>query len=639
MSESSNVVGIDFGTTNSCISYLNNQSHPIVIQNPEGLYTTPSCIYYDINTSDILFGVTAQNLLQSNQNSIYLNNIITNVKRLVGMSYHEWTLNTPLQEFFKRKNTKIVKDEDGMVGIELTYNNRVVVLSTKHIIKSFLRYLKSIAHEYFGKPICEIVITVPAYFSDLQRCHIKECCEILDLKVLRIINEPTAAALAYGFDTNREHFSTFVSENVLVIDCGGGTTDISILLMDYEDQIFEVKNVTGNNFLGGEDITDSLVTYVIQKMGLIADNLTPKQFNKLKNGCESLKQQLSFQKIAKLNLESFEKDNDVQLQVSREELLGVCSDFFLQVSSLIKKTVLGYIVDKVVLVGGTTRVPYMSELCHSILGNSVPICNTLDPDQTISIGAAVQGYLLLQSNSGTKYEKNRGITILDIVPMSLGVETVGGLMSILVSKNTFIPTSRTQLYTNSEDHITELDINVYQGERRLVKDNKCLATFKLKGLNPDHKRGEMNVKVTFNVDANGILFVEAEETQSSLKQSVTINVEKVCGVANAFDKLSLEDDFVFQDSYTSNQILAKLELYDTLKYLLTFYHEHRKTFLPSQFEDRLLNELFNKVFDVVQCYNSYSPQQLQECKTSFERDFHNIIIINNADTTGSSTIE
>jgi molecular chaperone DnaK (HSP70) len=205
------------------------------------------------------------------------------------MSYHEWTLNTPLQEFFKRKNTKIVKDEDGMVGIELTYNNRVVVLSTKHIIKSFLRYLKSIAHEYFGKPICEIVITVPSYFSDLQRCHIKECCETVDLKVLRIINEPTAAALAYGFDTNREHFSTFVSENVLVIDCGGGTTDISILLMDYEEQIFEVKNVTGNNFLGGEDITDSLVTYVIQKMGLIADNLTPKQFNKLKNGCESLK--------------------------------------------------------------------------------------------------------------------------------------------------------------------------------------------------------------------------------------------------------------------------------------------------------------------------------------------------------------
>lgn len=634
-------LGIDFGTTNTCISYINNNSHPVVIPNPEGHYTTPTCIYYDIETKDVLFGVSAQTLLESHQNSTYLPNIITNTKRLVGMKYDEWCSNLPLQNFFQRKNTNIVDDGKGMLGVQFTHNNQVIVISINRIITSFLLYIKRIAEDYLGKHVNNIVITVPAYFSDLQRCHIKQCCEKIDMNVLRIINEPTAAALAYGFDNvnNRTH----CTENVLVIDCGGGTTDISVLLMDYEDHIFEVKNVTGDNFLGGEDITDSLITYVLKTTQLGLVDVTPKQFNRLKNGCEQLKQQLSFQKFATLNLENFDKDRDVQIPISRDTLINVCGRFFSRVRKLIQTTVIGLSVDKVVLVGGTTRVPYISELCRDIFGSDICICNTLDPDQTISIGAAVQAYLLSYSS----HQSVLAMTILDVIPMSLGVETVGGLMSVIVSKNTCIPSSRIQVFTNSDDHITELDIKLYQGERRLVKDNKFLAVFKLTGLNSEYKRGDMHIKVTFNIDANGILCVQAEETKSNSKQSVTINVEKLFGINEALENLTLEninEDFIFQDSYKSNQILAKLELYDIFNYLLTFYHEHKSTFIVTNFQEKMLNALFNKIFGIVQDYENYSPQQLQECKVSFENDFHNIILLDTTSNNklgeyGSSVIE
>lgn len=635
-------LGIDFGTTNSCVSYINNNSYPVIVPNPEGLFTTPTCVYYDIETKEVIFGVTAQNLLQSHQNSIYLANIITNVKRLISVTYEEWCSDLPLQQFFQRKNTKIVNDGTGMLGIELTHNNQVVVLSVNQIITSFLSYIKLVTEEYLGRCVRDIVITVPAYFSDLQRCNVKKCCEMTGLNVLRVVNEPTAAALAYGFDIVRNSDSTSsFTENVLVIDCGGGTTDISILLMDYDEQVFEVKNVNGDNFLGGEDMTDIIVKYVIDRLGLTTSSITPKQFNKLKNGCESLKQQLSYQTYSTLHLENFQNDSDVRFQMSRETLISICGEFFSRVRKLIQNTIIGYHVDKVVLVGGTTRIPYISDMCRSIFSNETRICNTLDPDQTISIGAAVQGYLLNSDQSNTL-----GMTILDVVPTSLGVETIGGLMNIMVSKNTSIPTSRVQVFTNSEDHITELNIKVYQGGRRLVKDNKCLATFKLTDLNSDYKRGDMNIKVAFNIDANGILSITAEETHSSSIQNVTINVEKVSGLEHALQNLSLdkEDDFTFQDSYRSNQIIAKLELYDTFKYLLTFCHEHKCTFVLTDLQETLLNALFNKVFGIVRDYEKYSPDQLQDCRVSFEKDFHNIILLEtNTDNTigeyGSSVID
>lgn len=628
-----NTLGIDFGTTNSCISYINNDSCPVVIPNPEGTFTTPSCVYFDIESKDILFGVAAHNLLQSNNNTLYLSNIITNIKRLVGITYQDWTSNLELQQFFERKNTKVVTDENGLLGVELTHNNTVIVFSIHHIVKAFLLYIKNISEEYLGKQVHNIVITVPAYFSDLQRCHIKECCESIDLNVVRIINEPTAAALAYA----REHKAVKTQENVIVIDCGGGTTDISLLTMDYEDQVFEVKNVTGDNFLGGEDITDSLISYVIQKLGLDAKGLSPKQLNKLKNGCEKMKQQLSFNSVATLHLESFNSDHDIQLSVSRELLISVCKSFFSNVRRLIQHTVIGYSVDKVVLVGGTTRIPYISEICRCIFGEDVSICNTLDPDQTISIGAAVQGYLLSHNtiNPDSDTVNTLEMTVIDVVPLSLGVETMGGLLNIIVSKNTCIPTSRTQVFTNSDDHISELDIKVYQGDRKLVRDNKCLATFKMTNLDPDYKRGDMNIKVTFNIDADGILCVDAEETKSNSKQRVTIDVEKLTGIEHSFNTLSItphnnnDEDFTFQDSHKSNQILAKLELYDTFKYILAFYHDNKHTFVLTSFQDKLLNDLFNKIFCIVQEYDKYSPTELQEYRISFENDFNSIIMSNN----------
>jgi molecular chaperone DnaK (HSP70) len=235
------------------------------------------------------------------------------------------------------------------------------------------------------------------------------------------------------------------------------------------------------------------------------------------------------------------------------------------------------------------------------------------------------------------------MTVLDVIPMSLGVEMIGGLMNVMVSKNSHIPISRTHLYTNSEDHITELFINVYQGERRLVKDNVCLTTFKLCGLNEKYKRGEMNIRVTFNIDSNGILTVEAEETRSNSKESVSINVQKLSDLEASFNQLSIDecDDYIFEDSYKSNQILNKLELYDTFKYLLTFYNEHKHKWALSSFQEKMLNALFNKFFDIIKHFHLYTPQYLHDSKSSLENDFHNIVLINgndNSDYYGSTDI-
>ncbi len=627
-------LGIDFGTTNSCIAYIDSSNqhsqsfgNPIVIPNQEGSFTTPTCAFFDIETKDVLFGSTVESLLHSSSNTLFLSNIITNVKRLLGISYDAWDSDLQMQQFFKRKGTDIVRNPDGMVAIQIRHNNVLTVLSIDHIIQSFMFYLRRTAEEYLGASVCDIVITVPAYFSDLQRSKLKMCCESAGLNVVRIINEPTAAALAYGFDILSNYSKTKVdTEHVLVIDCGGGTTDISVLFMDYNEQLFEVKNVSGDNFLGGEDITNTLVSHVIQRLHLDQE-LSLKQLNRLKTQCEKVKQQLSFQILATLYLECFNNDCDVQLQISRESLLNISGDFFAKVKELIHTATMGCCIDKVVMVGGTTRIPYISEICRSVFGNDVHICNSLDPDQTVSIGAAVQGYLLTSPESST-----HDMTVIDVIPMSLGVEMLGGLMNVMVSKNSHIPISRTHLYTNSEDHITELLISIYQGERRLVKDNVCLTTFKLNGLNPQYKRGEMNIRVTFNIDSNGILTVEAEETRSNSKENVCINVQKLSELDVSFNNLSLDEseDFIFQDSYKSNQILGKLELYDTFKYLLTFYHEHKQTWLLSDFQDKMLNALFNKVFDVIKNFHQYTPQYLHNCKSSLEGDFHNIVLMKDA---------
>ncbi len=622
------VLGIDFGTTNSCISYYDNDNGNVrVIPNPEGWLTTPTCLYFDAESADILFGVAADNLFKSKNNSTFLKNIATNIKRLVGVLYKDYLRNESLVSFFVSKGNEIVCDIDGYCAIKFQHNNQTKILSIIDIIKYYLKYLVTCASECSGRSVEKVVITVPAYFTDVQRQLIKGACGGIGLEVLRILNEPTSAALAYAHSKQ----NNALQEKVLVIDCGGGTTDVSLLVMDYAEHIYEVKAVSGDNFLGGEDLTQELVNYVCRKLQMLTP--TTKQLNTIKTQCELVKQQLSFTTNAAILLENIIEGEDKIVTISRQQFLDITATFFNKIKKMLRDVVCGHSdVVKVILVGGTTRTPKFIDLCKEVLGQHVEVCNNLDPDQTISMGAAVQGELLNNRESNVP-----DMLLLDVVPMSLGIETVGGIMSVLVSRNTSIPVSRTQIFTNTDDNTDTLNISVFQGERRLVKDCTLLATFQLNGLNNTMRKEEMKIRVSFDIDADGIVSVSAQDTDGNLAQT-SIHVTKSNVQHETTDDLDM--DIVLQDAYKTSQIYAKLELYNSFRELLTLFHDKHDTLGlgEDQFRVAKANELFNQVFQVIRNYEMYSAEQLMKEKEKFEEEWHTLMLCHGA-FGGSSHID
>jgi L1 cell adhesion molecule like protein len=623
INENEVVLGIDFGTTNSCMSvYRDGKSH--VLPNMEGNYTTPTCIFFDMETSDILFGEPAYQLLMSKNNSLFLSNIVHNIKRLVGISFDEYKNNAALSKFFAEKGTVVQSSDNGpFCSIQVNFNGKSLKMNVSEVVKLFIKHLTQSASQQSGYKIEKIVITVPAYFTDKQRQLMKSSCESIGLIVLRVINEPTAAALAYAKE-NLDADTKLKPENVLVIDCGGGTTDVSLLHMDYQEHIFEVKNVMGNNFLGGEDLTNGLVDYVCKKLKL--ENPTTKQLNKIKAQCELCKKQLSFCDTATIYLEVFQDDKDCVINISKQQFLECNKAFFESVRNLVKDVAFGCAVKKVILVGGTTRIPVFVDICKETLHQNVTVCNDFDPDHTISIGASIQGALLSKVSNATL----DNLLLLDVVPMSLGVDTIGGIMSVLVSKNTHVPVSRSQVFTNSENYIEELQIEIYQGERKFAKDNQLLASFTLSELDNTLKKGEMHIRVTFSIDTDCIISVVAEE--SSTQASSTIQVSKHASVEYCDASDDTFDDYMILDSYRSHQILAKLDLYDTFKNRLSIFHEKRLQFgfndenSKFSFRDYKLNELFNETFCVIADYVKHSPTYIEEYKKNFENNWHLLMI-------------
>jgi molecular chaperone DnaK len=498
----SKVIGIDLGTTNSCVAVMEG-GQPKVIPNAEGMNTTPSIVAFT-DDGERLVGLPAKRQAVTNPSNTFFA-----IKRLIGRRYDD-----PMVEKDKKLvSYKIIKGPNGDAWVE----SRGKQYSPQQISAFVLQKMKETAEAYLGHTVTQAVITVPAYFNDSQRQATKDAGKIAGLEVLRIINEPTAAALAYGLDKKKH------SKTIAVYDLGGGTFDISIL--EIGDGVFEVKSTNGDTFLGGEDFDMKLVNYLADEfkkengIDLRADKLA---LQRLKEAAEKAKMELSSASQTEINLPFISMSPQTQsplhltMKLTRAKLESLVED-------LIEKTrtpchlalkdagLKAADIDEVVLVGGMTRMPKVQQVVKELFGKEPH--KGVNPDEVVAIGAAIQ--------AGVLKGEVKDVLLLDVTPLSLGIETLGGVFTRLIDRNTTIPTKKSQVFSTAEDGQTAVTIKVYQGEREMAADNKHLGTFDLVGI-PPAPRGVPQIEVTFDIDANGIVNVSAKDKATGKEQSIRI---------------------------------------------------------------------------------------------------------------------
>jgi molecular chaperone DnaK len=498
----SKVIGIDLGTTNSCVAVMEG-GQPKVIPNAEGMNTTPSIVAFT-DDGERLVGLPAKRQAVTNPSNTFFA-----IKRLIGRRYDD-----PMVEKDKKLvSYKIIKGPNGDAWVE----SRGKQYSPQQISAFVLQKMKETAESYLGHTVTQAVITVPAYFNDSQRQATKDAGKIAGLEVLRIINEPTAAALAYGLDKKKH------SKTIAVYDLGGGTFDISIL--EIGDGVFEVKSTNGDTFLGGEDFDMKLVNYLADEfkkengIDLRADKLA---LQRLKEAAEKAKMELSSASQTEINLPFISMSPQTQsplhltMKLTRAKLESLVED-------LIEKTrtpchlalkdagLKAADIDEVVLVGGMTRMPKVQQVVKELFGKEPH--KGVNPDEVVAIGAAIQ--------AGVLKGEVKDVLLLDVTPLSLGIETLGGVFTRLIDRNTTIPTKKSQVFSTAEDGQTAVTIKVYQGEREMAADNKHLGTFDLVGI-PPAPRGVPQIEVTFDIDANGIVNVSAKDKATGKEQSIRI---------------------------------------------------------------------------------------------------------------------
>ncbi|XP_027111017.1 heat shock cognate 70 kDa protein isoform X1 [Coffea arabica] len=594
-------VGIDLGTTYSCVGVWQH-GRVEIIANDQGNRTTPSFVAFT-NTGRFI-GDAAKNQVDMNPT-----NTVFGAKRLIGRKY----IDPSVQSDMKHWPFKVIPGLGNKPMIVVTYKGEEKLLATEEISAMVLAKMKETAEAYLGSTVKDAVVTVPAYFNDSQRQATKDAGVIAGLNVLRIINEPTAASIAYGLDTKSESTG---EKNVFIFDLGGGTFDVSILTI--EEGIFEVKATAGDTHLGGEDFDNTMVNHFVQEFRRknnmdISGN--PRALWRLKTACERAKRILSFSTKTEIEIDSLFQGIDFYSTISRAKFEELNKDFFTKCMELVQKCLNDAKMDKssindVVLVGGSTRIPKVQQLLQDFFPGK-DLCKSINPDEAVAYGAAVQAAVL----AGGSQEKFQDFVLVDITPLSLSIELVGEIASVVVPKNTSIPTKLGKVFVTSKDNQTVVRFTVFEGESASTKDNNLLGSFNLSGIPPAPKGVEM-FDVYFDIDANGILNVSAVHKTTGQKNHIIITNDR-----GRLSKEEIEKMVLVAEKYKFEEEMykKKVEARNTLE---IFAYRMKKTIMNEKITAKLppadKKKIENAIELAIQWLDSHQLVEVDEFEDKME---------------------